>query len=257
MYIGGVNIDPNSANELIKVMNSEVGKELSLPASHEFGALFGEIASVIRFYGTENLKSIFTKWSRSRHPGKVIEATEFKRVMPLLSTASMESNDELQDRWAALLETAASGDKDYLPSYGQTLSQLTVQEARLLSAVWAWITNPEVERLLRSPRQLFTARQILSIFQPDINPNLMFYRGHREDMSPELISLIERADEVEHIIDDLVRLGIFEVIRETGPSEYVRIKDYKIPTINNHPKVTVTYRLTLYGQKFIRAVTSK
>jgi hypothetical protein len=253
-----VTLDPIIANELAKAMNSDQAKELTLPASHEFGALFGELASIVRFYGTENLKRIFKKWARDRYPGKVIDAAEFRRVMPLLSTASMESDDELQDRWAALLETAASGDKDYLPSYGQTLSQLTVQEARLLSAFWTWANNPTAQGNQGSPRQSVSARMLLSVFHPEISANLMWtYQGRPEDAPPEVRSLVEKSEEVDHIIDDLVRIGIFELIRETRAPIRLQFGEHLLETADRPPHVLIGYSLTLYGQKFIRAVTPK
>jgi hypothetical protein len=54
-----------------------------------------------------------------------------KVFMPLIENASLEEDDQLQDRWAALLANAATGD-GVLASYVETLKQLTKYEVDLL-----------------------------------------------------------------------------------------------------------------------------
>lgn len=72
----------------------------------------------------------------------MIDAADFECVMPLLPAASMQSAGELQDLRAALFESAATADVDYLPSFGQTLSQLTAEEAKFLDRLWKFVTQP-------------------------------------------------------------------------------------------------------------------
>jgi len=48
----------------------------------------------------------------------------------------MQSDDELQERWASLLENVAAAADGVLPSLGQVLSQLTPTEARYLDRIW-------------------------------------------------------------------------------------------------------------------------
>jgi len=159
---------------------------------------------------------------------------------------------------AVLLETAASGDKDYLPPYGHTLSQLTVQEARFLSSFWVWATDPEspVLGMLSDPRQSVTARQLLSVFHPDIHMNLVLaYSGPAENAPPEVRSVAIRQAELDHILDDLVRLGLFEIIRREKPRVLLQFGEHKIPTGDGLSMFQESFALPLYGQKFLRAVT--
>jgi hypothetical protein len=173
-----MNLDPNTANELGKLLSSEPVKELLGPVSHEVGAFLGDVANMFRFYATENIKKIARKWARNReekqHPkGQVLDAEDFQRVMPLLTAASMASDDELQERWAALLESAASGEPNYLPSFGQTLSQTTAAEARFLDRLWASVSQPVAVLLNHLPemREL-NEIELLAIYDPELQDNL-------------------------------------------------------------------------------------
>src|SRR5216683_6829015 len=120
--------DPNNPlSDAIKILVSEPANNLLSPVTKEVGELLGTIANLAGFYMTGNLESIFTKWAKFRRGGRKLDAEEFKKVMPLLQLASMVSDDELQGNWAALMEnTAVQG--GCLPSFGQTLSQLTAEE---------------------------------------------------------------------------------------------------------------------------------
>jgi hypothetical protein len=222
-------VDPNAANELSKLLNTEPAKELLSPASHEIGGLLGDIANMARFYATRNLEKIFTRWARSRPEGKIIESSDFERVMPLLPAASMQSDDELQDRWAALLESAVTADVGYLPSFGQTLSQLTAEEAKFLDRLWEFVTQPrpdlspppvmqviypphlaQVHDQLR-PAPTLTGMEpleeieLINIFDPTIETVVSAWRGmqFKDDFSPQV-------PHARLVIDDLVRLGIIE-----------------------------------------------
>jgi hypothetical protein len=266
-------VDPNAANELGKLLNAEPVKQLLSPASHEIGGLLGDIANMARFYATRNLEKIFTKWAHSRRKGKVIEAGEFERVMPLLPSASMQSDGELQDRWAALLESAAIADIGYLPSFGQTLSQLTAEEAKFLDRLWAYVTRPrpvhfpplKVEVIYpphlaqdqsrdSSPPSLTGMEpleevEIISIFDSSIEVAASFYRGmqFKDEFSPQL-------PHARLVIVDLVRLGVIEREPVVDPASGYSL-DQDTMLVSGETHLYFQYSLTQYGVSFIRSVS--
>jgi hypothetical protein len=268
-------VDPNAANELSKLLNTEPAKELLSPASHEIGGLLGDIANMARFYATRNLEKIFTRWARSRPEGKIIESSDFERVMPLLPAASMQSDDELQDRWAALLESAATADVGYLPSFGQTLSQLTAEEAKFLHRLWEFVAQPRPDRspppamqaiypshLVQDhdqPRSAPTLTgmepleeiELINIFDPTIETVVGAWRGmqFKDEFSPQL-------PHARLVIDDLVRLGIIERGPVVDPATGYSL-DQDTMLVSGETHLYFQYSLTQYGVTFIRLVTKR
>ena len=129
-------IDPTElAGELVeKTLDSEPVRNLLGPLTKNLGLLLGQVSDVARFYTEQNLSSIFTKWAVQRK-GEPLGSRGFKRVLPLLRDAAMQSDDELQERWASLLENVANDTKMFYASFGQTLSQITSAEARYLDRI--------------------------------------------------------------------------------------------------------------------------
>ena len=138
-------VDPNAAaGEIVKgALDSELVKDLLGPMAQNLGLIMGKISDIARFYAEDNLGKIFKKWAGQRK-GKPLDAAAFRRVLPLLRDAAMQSDDELQERWASLLENVATTANGVLPSFGQTLSQLTPAEARYLDRVWEHVSAPRV-----------------------------------------------------------------------------------------------------------------
>jgi|SRR5665213_2362865 len=87
-----MDLDPKTANEISKALNTEPAKNLLSPVTKEIGDLLGEVANAARFYANDNLQKIFTKRARSRQAeGKTLEAGDFHKIMPLLPMAAMHS----------------------------------------------------------------------------------------------------------------------------------------------------------------------
>jgi hypothetical protein len=134
-------IDPTElAGEIVeRALDSEPVRNLLGPLTKNIGLILGQVSDIARFYTEQNLSSIFTKWAVLRK-GEPLDSRGFKRVLPLLRDAAMQSDDELQERWASLLENVADDTKGVLPSFGQTLSQITSAEARYLDRIWECVT---------------------------------------------------------------------------------------------------------------------
>jgi hypothetical protein len=98
-------IDPTElAGEIVgRALDSEPVRNLLGPLTQNIGVILGQVSDIARFYTERNFLSIFTKWEAQRK-GVPLDSDGFKRVLPLLRDAAMQSDDELQERWASLLE---------------------------------------------------------------------------------------------------------------------------------------------------------
>jgi hypothetical protein len=73
-----------------------------------------------------------------------------KLLLPILENGSVEEDDELQDRWAALLVNC-SNESDFLPAAPEILRQLNAYEVLLLHMCYEFVTinyhgHPELEK---------------------------------------------------------------------------------------------------------------
>jgi hypothetical protein len=151
-------------------------------------------------------------------------------VLPLLLPASFQTEDELQERWAALLESVATYPDDVLPSFGQTLSQLTTEEALFLSRIYA---SPMKEHLIR-PVPLKTLHMI---YDPELE-SVPYDEHPRQEEKIKHASLL---------VQDLERLGILTRQQEPKSVAHIGWEDAG--------KLVTTYSLSDYGRRFIEAVT--
>jgi len=69
------------------------------------------------------------------------EQVELKLLLPILEIGSLEENDELQDRWAALLVNS-SGKNTLLPGAPDILRQLAPFEVLLLQLCYDFVCGP-------------------------------------------------------------------------------------------------------------------
>ena len=69
------------------------------------------------------------------------EQVEMKVLVPLLESASLEEDDELQDRWAALLARTATGTR--VPGAVEILRQLTSGDVETLQSCYDFVHNIE------------------------------------------------------------------------------------------------------------------
>jgi hypothetical protein len=257
-----MHIDPHAMNELGKALSSGPLKELVTPAAKEIGAFLGDMTNLMRFYMTRNAELIFTMWANSRPRGTAIGAEEVERVMPLLPLASTVSDEELQKRWAALLEAASSEENGYMPSFGQTLSQLNAEEAQFLERLWNFASQPSGGLPEYLPGMVPLEREkLVSIFDPSIetgmSPAERQYFKHQ--LSPEQIANYKRLAHAQLVIDDMARLGIIAHISELSRrNAFVRASfGEEAGAVLARDRLMSRYSLTHYGVHFIKAVSSK
>lgn len=252
-------VDPNElAGEIVeKALDSEPVRNLLGPLTKNIGLILGQISDVARFYTERNLSSIFTKWAAQRK-GEPLDSRGFKRVLPLLLDAAMQSDDELQERWASLLENVANDTKGVLPSFGQTLSQITSAEARYLDRIWESVTAPKLYNSgKRQGRDELNYFNLLDIYDPKLrapSPAEMFV--YRDRMSPEQLAAFEEMTNFELMLHDLERLSLLEKVVKyvSGDVRNYQIDGEDVSIPSQRSGIMTSFALTQYGVNFILAV---
>jgi hypothetical protein len=230
-----------------KVLETTVAINLLNPVAVEVGRLLGDIAGLVRFYATDNMARIFTKWAVLREGKCPLKAEEFKRVMPMLHLASMQSDEELQNLWATLLDAAAT-DARTLSSFAQTLSQITPEEARFLDHLWHHrVEHEEVDPRSRI-RQFIQKRQIpedlRSMTDFYINTFDVKFQGQSEQGIRDSLDKIRH--DVELMLADFERLGLIE-----------KKPTVKVPLFpgSQHLPIESSFAFTIYGERFMITIS--
>jgi len=173
----------------------------------------------------------------------------------------MQSDDELQERWASLLENVANDTKGVLPSFGQTLSQITSAEARYLDRIWERVTAPRPydsgKRRGRDELSYFT---LIDIYKPKLRaPNPAEMRIYRSRMSPEQLAAFSEMTNFELILHDLERLSLLEKLVHyiSDDASTYEIDGEKVSIPSERSGIMTNYALTQYGVNFILAVRPK
>lgn len=259
-------INPNEAiGEAVKgALDSVVAKNLLGPLTFKFGLALGDLADICHFYLSENLEKVFKKWGEQRH-GEPLDESELRRVLPLLQNAAMQSNDEMQEKWAALLESTAKGGETVLPSFGHTLSQITPEEAHFLERVWSLaMRKPDYlppnlsAQIRRTGREWLLPSQLRQLFDPRLAEYSSTLSGFSHRMAPQERAAFERLRRFELVLHDIERLGILS--RETKYFQgdeltyEVEGEEIKVPQQGG---TKTFYTLTQYGVDFINAVRPK
>ena len=227
--------------------NGEATKKLIGPLAENMGLGLGEIGDVFRFYLNDNLRKVFTKWAESRDQ-KPLGEEEVRKVLPLLRLASEQSDEDLQARWAALLEHAATSEQDVLPSFGQTLSQLTSEEAKFLDRLFASLSEPVRGNPYSGPERSVTRETLIQVYDSTIRGAMshMELRHFGDQATSQQREARAKLDLAELFIQDMERLGILR--HEAGA---------KIPIHKSTTLPGPRYSFTPYGLSFVRAVAQR
>ena len=103
----------------------EIVRELSGPAATEVGLMFGDALRVWRLKrAVRYLQDVEQVASRA---GLRLKPVAPRLLFPILDSASLEDDEDLHQRWVALLTNAARTDfgGKFLPSFPDILKQLT------------------------------------------------------------------------------------------------------------------------------------
>lgn len=191
--------------------------KLVTPALEEGGGILSDNVKFWRFKNQINiaLKAKSFLESKGINPGKVLPKT----LLPILESGSLEENEDMKNRWAAMLANAADPTTQIKirPSYPEILKQLSPLEAKLMDNFYESIKDGAKEDI---ENQGIMKEKVLKVFE---------------------IS----SDEYDIIAENLFRLGLCQTPSSKGG---VSIGDY--------PIVLRTYdfiKLTPLGIDFIKA----
>lgn len=115
----------------IKTADSLLLKLLG-PAADEIGQI---LQDKVRAYRAKNLTNVLHKTQdKILTSGQSVSAVPTKLLLPLIEGASLEDDDDLSEKWAGLLASAAAIDsqRSFHPSFPKILSEMTALEAILL-----------------------------------------------------------------------------------------------------------------------------
>lgn len=247
--------DPLS--QAIEVLNAEPVKNLLSPVTNEIGQMLGVVASCARFYMTENLEKVFTKWAASRR-GAVLGDEDYKKIMPLLPAVAMVSDEELQEKWATLLESTATNSK-CLPSFGPTLSQLSVEEVQYLDRLWVVVTTPTHLTSFEPGKGSLSYGNLIEYYDPAINTGVSYAEMtlYKDRYSEEQKANFERLQHAKLIIDNLIRVGILSEKQIVEPGRSADFGGVKVALQGSGTKFRSEYSFSPYGISFMRAVTPR
>jgi hypothetical protein len=149
------------------------------PAATEVGLGLGDSVKVWRFKRQVRLLQEVKRLVEQTD--KEIRPIATRLFFPILEAASIEDDDEMQTRWAALLANEATSGGSVHPSFIDILKQLTPVDARLLADLCDWceqkktlklilgnfLTNPELRKLFDANHESLDNLVRLGLLQTD------------------------------------------------------------------------------------------
>jgi hypothetical protein len=223
--------------------------KLAGPLADEFGQILGDKA---REYRYKNVLKIFQRVQKMLADAGISPlAIPPRMFIPTLEAASIEDNETLQERWAALLANASDPHKSTFvqPSFVDALKQLTPEQAAFLDTVLDRVTmNGRLKpHITHAGIKIGTFNVLLQIFGGD--------RSQQEVFTDERLR-----ENVTLKVDDLVRLGIINrVLFDEQTLRNVGSKITNITSINQVQqlfKADTAFYLTPFGLALIEACTT-
>ena len=113
----------------------EIVRELSGPAATEVGLMLGDTLRVWRV--KREVRYLQDVKEAASKAGLKLKPVVPRLLFPILDSASLEDDEDLHQRWVALLTNAARTDSDLvLPCFPDILRQLTSEEAQFLDRAY-------------------------------------------------------------------------------------------------------------------------
>jgi hypothetical protein len=184
--------------------------------------------------------------------GREPQPVEPKVLLPLVQAASLETDETLTEKWAALLANAADplSERNVTPVYGDILRQLTSQEVKVLNMLFVEASpefhNPSPPNKDRQDDQrLFIKSWVTSHM---LNPGLSYTIKIRNE-GKAAYTMQERIeyDRLDAMIDNFLRQQIL-ILAKSAP-----LKD-KPSNSDLEPKKNKVF-FTSLGYDFMLAVT--
>lgn len=109
-------------------------KRIGGPLADELGEYLAAFVKPYRV--AQQVKAMQKAKQMLKEAGIAPNAVPPRLLLPILEGASIEDDEDLHSRWAALLANAASSPDSVHPSYVEILKQLTPEDARLLDKLY-------------------------------------------------------------------------------------------------------------------------
>jgi abortive infection alpha-like protein len=177
-------------------------EKLAGPTAEEIGLTFKDHVRVFRL--KRQLRLFQRTKEMLQEAGIEPKHVSLKILGPIVESASLEENDSLQDKWAALLATAASADEDEQvhPSFVEVLKQLSALDSQFLDCIFS-------KRHQKGPRgqgKVYDQEVIEAMF-----PELIEVKDR--DVHRLHVSAIRKQFEVSGLHVNLERLGLVKIER--------------------------------------------
>src|SRR4051812_10335557 len=101
----------------MSAIRTKAVQNLLSPITQKLGELGGDLGGIARFYARDNLEKVFTKWAHQRDDRPLPPDTDFSKLLPIIQHAQFQSDDDLQESFAALLESTVTDLSGVLPSF--------------------------------------------------------------------------------------------------------------------------------------------
>jgi len=132
-------------------------EKLAGPAAEEIGRTLQDRVKVFRLQ--RQLRLLKQVKQMLDEAGISPKRVPFKLLGPILEAGSLEEDDALQDRWAALLANASLDGDSVHPSFPEVLKQLTSLEAMFLDVLWDLREEEDSNPLVSTAGRLREARR--------------------------------------------------------------------------------------------------
>jgi hypothetical protein len=235
-----MHFDPNTIKDALSILNNEQIKSIVSPTTKALGESLKELYDATI---GENMREVAERLRARRRGKPPMTHEDFKVVIPLLQGASVQSDPTLQDRWANLMDSAIDQNESYLPSFAQTLSEMSADEAHYLDRLWAFFSQPlDINTGLPFAMWPVERWKLMEVYDPKFRINFGHaeYWLHKDKMGDADKATYAKLNHIELVIGDLIRLGII------SPAE---------STMGSKTASKGEYALTHYGVSFIRAVS--
>jgi Abortive infection alpha/Protein of unknown function (DUF2806) len=206
----------------------ELLNKLLGPAATELGGSWADSARVWRWKRQVRLLQEVKRFVEQS--GKDIKPIATRLFFPVLEAASIEDDDEMQTRWAALLANESTDVGSVQPSFIEILKQMAPGDARLLDKAVDWCES----RRTRT-----------------IQWWVVYPRGEQQQQEEEVRG--EQQQREEEALENLVRLRLvvenYDLIDGDTQLKLVGMS----PQVISTPKLKEDYTLSDFAIRFVRA----
>ena len=250
-----MHLDPNTVKDALSILNNEQVKNIVFPTTKAIGESLKDLYDATI---GENMRNVADRFRERRSGKRPTTHEDFKVIIPLLQGASVQSDPTLQDRWANLMDSAIDQTEGYLPSFAQTLSEMSADEAHYLDRLLAFFSQPlDINTGLPFAMWPVEHWKLVEVYDPKFRINFGHaeYWLHKDKMGDDDKATYAKLNHIELVIQDLIRLGIISRTEKAEAKDHYLLGQTPMPMKGSETALKTEYALTHYGVSFIRAVS--